>query len=103
MLNQEKQALAERRLNGLIARLPGWLEGFVRWLREPKLVWLRAILGVLFIIGSVFSILPGLGLWMLPLGIVLLAQDIAPLRRQVYRLINWTAERKPKWFGEQPA
>jgi hypothetical protein len=25
------------------------------------------------------------------------------LRRVVYRLINWTAERRPKWFGEQPA
>jgi hypothetical protein len=103
MLNQEQQALAERRLNGLIERLPGWLESFVRWVRQPKLVWLRAILGVLLMIGSVFSILPAFGIWMLPLGIILLAQDIAPLRRLVYRLINWTAERKPKWFGEQPA
>ena len=103
MLNPEKQALAERRLNGLIAQLPGWLESFVQWLRQPKLIWLRAILGVVFMLGSVLSILPVFGMWMLPLGIVLIAQDIAPLRRQVYRLINWTAARKPKWFGEQPA
>jgi hypothetical protein len=37
--------------------------------------------GLLLIAGGVFAILPLLGLWMLPLGLVLLAEDIPPLRR----------------------
>jgi hypothetical protein len=32
-------------------------------------------------LGGIFSILPLLGLWMLPLGLLLLAQDVPFLRR----------------------
>ncbi len=34
--------------------------------------------GLLLIVGGVFSILPVLGLWMLPLGLVLLSEDFPP-------------------------
>lgn len=39
--------------------------------------------GVLLIAGGVFSFLPGLGLWMLPLGLMLIAVDVPFLRRPV--------------------
>jgi hypothetical protein len=101
MLKREDQDLAERRLEKLIAKLPPRMAGFIHWLRNPKRLWLRVPLGILFILAGFLWFLPVLGLWMMPLGIVLLTQDCGPVRRVVYRLINWTAERRPRWFGEQ--
>jgi hypothetical protein len=37
---------------------------------------------------------------MTPLGLILLAQDFGPMRRALYRLVNWIAARRPNWFGE---
>ena len=44
---------------------------------------LRLPAGALLVAGGVFSFLPGLGLWMLPLGLLLIATDIPPMRRPV--------------------
>ena len=101
MLKREDQDLAERRLEKLIAKLPPRMAGFIHWLRNPKRLWLRVPLGILFILAGFLWFLPILGLWMMPLGIVLLTQDFGPARRVVYRLINRIAERRPRWFGEQ--
>lgn len=103
MLNRENQDLAERRLERLISSAPRRVASTIRWIRHPRRSWLRLPLGILFILSSFLFFLPVLGLWMAPLGVILISQDIGPLRRAVYRLINWTAERRPKWFGEQPA
>lgn len=51
----------------------------------------RAVLGVLAMIGGVVGFLPILGFWMLPLGVVLIALDIPPLRRRVLR---WLARQQ---------
>jgi hypothetical protein len=103
MLKREDQERAERRLERLIAKLPPRMADFIHWLRDPKRFWLRVPLAVLFFFAGFLWFLPVLGFWMMPLGLVLLAQDFGPLRRVVYRLINWAAARRPKWFGEQPA
>lgn len=44
---------------------------------------LRVPVGLALTAGGVFSFLPFLGVWMLPLGLMLLAVDIKPLRRPV--------------------
>jgi len=103
MLSHDAQALAERRLEKLISHLPRGLARFIRWTRKPQMFWLRLPLSLAFIIGGFLAILPVFGVWMIPLGLVLLAQDFGPVRRGVYRLVNWTAKRRPHWFGEQPA
>ena len=100
MLKQDDQDLAERRLEELIKRLPRAMARFIRWARAPRRIWLRVPLGILLIVGGFLAILPVFGLWMTPLGLILLAQDFGPVRRAVYRLINWTASRRPQWFGE---
>jgi hypothetical protein len=51
------------------------------WLRAPRRWWLRIPAGVLLMLGGVFSFLPVLGIWMLPLGALLLSQDIPWLKR----------------------
>jgi purine-cytosine permease-like protein len=103
MLKQEDQDLAERRLETLISRLPRKFAAFIRWARKPQLFWLRLPFGLALICGGLVGFLPVLGFWMVPLGVVLLAQDFGPIRRAVYRGVNWAARRRPRWFGEQAA
>lgn len=101
MLKREDQDLAERRLDKLISGLPPRWADVIRWVRHPSRVWLRIPLGVLLFFGGFLAVLPIFGMWMTPLGLILLAQDFGPIRRGIYRLINWIAERRPHWFGEQ--
>lgn len=53
------------------------------WLRRPGARLVRVPLGILLMLGGIFSFLPVLGIWMLPLGLMLLALDIALLRAPV--------------------
>ena len=48
---------------------------------------------ILLILGGIFSILPVLGLWMLPLGLLLFAQDVPPLQKPMAQGLGWI-ERK---------
>lgn len=96
----------EAKLNEQLDRLEGQLPPRVgrsfRWLRAPSSRWVRIPVGVLLIIGSVFSILPLLGLWMLPLGLLLLAQDLPFLRRPTRRAIMWIERRWLRWKRKHP-
>ena len=88
----------ERRIERLISRLPGRLQTAILWLRRPGLRWVRVAAGVLFIAGSFLSILPIFGIWMLPLGLILLAEDIPGVRRARDRLLDWIERHRPHWF-----
>jgi hypothetical protein len=57
--------------------------GFLRWIREPHMHMVRIPLALLLILGGVFSFLPILGIWMLPLGLAVLAIDVPPLKAPV--------------------
>jgi hypothetical protein len=89
----------ERRLERLIDRLPERLQKAIRWLRRPGLRWVRLVAGVLFIAGSFLSILPIFGIWMLPVGLVLLAEEIPALRRLRDRVLDWIERHRPHWLG----
>jgi hypothetical protein len=52
----------------------------LRSLRQRHYRFVRIPLGVLLVLGGLFGFLPVLGLWMLPLGLLLLAVDIPHLR-----------------------
>lgn len=77
----------ERELRLLIARLPRKIRIWVKWLRQPSSRWVRIPAGLLFILGGLLGFLPVLGLWMLPLGLALLAEDIPAARRLRSRLL----------------
>lgn len=51
------------------------------------------MLGVLFMVGGVFGILPLLGFWMFPLGVALVALDIPWTRHRIH---NWMDSLKAK-------
>jgi len=95
---KEEAARAEENIEKLLARLPIWMARWIRRLRRPRARWVRLPVAALLIPGGFFSFLPILGLWMLPLGLLLLAVDIPLLRHQVYRFINWLAAKRPQWF-----
>jgi hypothetical protein len=48
--------------------------------------------------GGFLGMLPLLGFWMLPLGLMLLAEDMQPLRRARDRVLDWIERRWPHWF-----
>src|SRR5262245_24299289 len=73
--------------------LPERASRFLQWVRRPSSKWVRFPLALLLMVAGVIGFLPILGFWMLPLGLILVAQDIKPLRRPIARLIAW-AERK---------
>ncbi len=56
----------------------------------------RMAVGIAFVIGGVFSFLPVLGLWMLPLGLVILSIDLAFVRRWRRRTeVKWGRRKRP--------
>jgi hypothetical protein len=89
----------ERRLRRLLRRLPSRMQAITRWLRKPASRWARLPAGILLILGGFLAILPVFGLWMLPLGLMLLADDIPPLRRVRDRALDWLERRRPHWFA----
>jgi hypothetical protein len=87
----------DRQFDRLEEELPESASGFLRWLRGPSYRWVRILAGILLIIGGLLSFLPILGLWMIPLGALLLAQDIPFLRRPVGRALVWFERRWIQW------
>ena len=96
--DQSSSPHRERGIEQLISRLPDQLQTAIHWLRRPRLRSVRVAAGVLFIAGSFLSILPIFGIWMLPLGLILLAEDIPAARWARDRLLDWIERHRPHWF-----
>jgi len=88
------------RLNRLFDRLerriPAIAAGWLSRVRRPEARWVRIPLGILLVLGGIFSFLPVLGIWMLPLGLLLLAVDLMFLQGPVNMAIlrgsrKWTS------------
>ncbi len=86
-----------RTFDRLERQLPAFIGRPLRWLRVPSMRWIRIPAGVLLIIGGVFAILPILGLWMLPVGVLLLAQDLPFLRRPTRHVLLLAERRWVRW------
>ncbi|MCR4523037.1 MULTISPECIES: hypothetical protein [Bosea] len=69
--------------------LPPRLAAGLRWLRHPESRLVRVPAGIALIAGGIFSFLPLLGAWMLPLGLLLLAADMPILQRPMARFALW--------------
>jgi hypothetical protein len=81
-------------------KLPPRPARFVGWLRKPSSRLVRMPLAALLVVGGVFSILPVLGLWMLPLGLILIAQDVPVLQKPMVQSLGWVER---KWIERQRA
>lgn len=78
------------------ARLPDRIARAARWLRQPDSRPVRIPVALLLILGGVFSFLPVLGLWMLPLGLALIAVDVPALRPPLTRVLRWIEQKLPR-------
>jgi hypothetical protein len=78
-------------------RVPISVSKFIQWLRKPSSFAVRLIIAILLILGGIFSFLPVLGIWMLPLGLLLIAQDIPFLQKPLLGAFAWI-ERKYEWL-----
>jgi hypothetical protein len=90
------------RLDALVGRLPPRVGGTVAYLLKPSSRWVRLPAGVLLIVGGVLSFLPVLGIWMLPLGLALLAEEVPALRSLRSKVLDWIERRSPHWL-DSPA
>ncbi|NEW94116.1 hypothetical protein [Rhodopseudomonas sp. BR0M22] len=100
MTQIDHRAELERHLQWFEAKLPPRPAQFVGWLRRPSSKYVRLPLGVALVGGGMLSFLPVLGLWMLPLGMVLIAQDVPALEKPTARALNWVER---KWLERQRA
>jgi hypothetical protein len=81
----------------VLSRLIPRLRGTINFLREKKWMIIRLPLAMLLIAGGIFSILPFLGIWMLPLGLLLLAVDLPPLRGPISAMMIRARRRIDLW------
>lgn len=64
---------------------------FWRWeMPVPANPLVRRSLGFALVFMGLFGMLPILGFWMIPLGLLVLAVDYPPLERRVRRFEAWT-------------
>jgi hypothetical protein len=73
------------------------IAGLVRGLRTRWAILIRVPLAIVLILGGIFSILPFLGIWMLPLGLMLLALDLPFLQGPVSALMIRARRRIAIW------
>ena len=99
-LSEHHRAELDRHFAWLEGQLPPRPAQFVGWLRKPSSRWVRIPIAILLIAGGIFSFLPVLGLWMLPLGLLLFAQDVPMLQKPMSRMLGWIER---KWTERQRA
>ena len=85
----------DEELNRFAERLPNPLARAVRWLRRPESILVRIPVAIVLVLGGFLSFLPVLGIWMLPLGLVLIAQDVPFLRSPMARMLAWIDRKWP--------
>ena len=78
-------------------RVPVKVSQSIRWLRKPSSFGVRLVVAMLLILGGIFSFLPILGIWMLPLGLLLIAQDVPLLEEPLLKTFTWV-EVKWNWL-----
>jgi membrane-bound ClpP family serine protease len=79
----KSNARLNRQFDRLQRRIPDFAARLLERIRRPEARWVRIPLGFLLIVGGLLSFLPVLGIWMLPLGLLLLALDLVFLQGPV--------------------
>ncbi len=89
MKHRDDEADLARAYDVIDRHTPDWMDGIIRWLRSPASRWIRIPLGLLFVIGGFLWFLPIVGIEMLPIGLLLLAQDVPLIKGFAARMVLW--------------
>lgn len=92
-MRERGQQLLDEAFDRLEAQTPDRITSMIRWLRDPRSRWVRLPAGILCIVASFFWFLPVIGIEFLPLGLLLIAQDVPFLRKPVARWMLWLEDR----------
>lgn len=103
-MHSKSHARLNRQFDRLQRRIPDAAARLLERIRRPEARLIRIPLGILLVLGGIFSFLPVLGLWMLPLGLLLLAIDLVFLQGPVNSAIvhgtrkwsTWSRSRRDK-------
>ena len=93
----DMQRELERYVDAICARLPEWFCRMLVWLRRPSRWPVRIAVSLLLVIGGFLAFLPVLGLWMLPLGLIVISQDLPFLQGPLLRAFQWVDRRSRAW------
>ncbi len=97
-MSQDHKAELDRHMAWFEGKLPPRAARGVAWLRKPSSRLVRIPVAGALAVGGVFSFLPVLGLWMLPLGLILIAQDVPILQRPIAKSLSWSEQ---KWMARR--
>ena len=76
-------------MNRFQNHIPTWVGHNLNRLRGKRAIWVRVLTGVALIVAWCFLPLPVVGIWMLPVGLALLAHDIPIVRAPIARLLHF--------------
>ncbi|CDP51050.1 hypothetical protein [Paradevosia shaoguanensis] len=99
----KKSDRIQRLFNELERKAPSNFGRPLGWIRRPQARLARIPLGILLVLGGIFSFLPVLGIWMLPLGLLLLAIDVPALQGPVSRTVIWGKRKWQNWQRQRRA
>jgi hypothetical protein len=95
----------DRAFEELERETPDTVTRFILWLRKPQARKFRLPLGILCIVGACLWFLPIVGIELLPVGLLLIAQDVPFLRRPVARgtlyLLHLWRQLRRWWQGRR--
>jgi len=96
-----EHAAHDPRLLRLLNALPHPARRSYTWLIRREAKWVRLPLSLALIGGGTLGFLPVLGFWMLPIGLLLLGEDVPPVRRAALQALGraqdwWDTRRAPR-------
>ena len=86
------RARFDRQYRKIAPHVPGMTH-----IRRPGWMAARILLAIIFILGGLLAILPVFGLWMIPVGLLLLAIDLPMLQGPVSRILIRGRRRIDLW------
>ena len=101
---EESRSEIDQAYEDIEREVPARVARAIKWLRDPEARWIRIPMGVLFIIAGFLWFLPVVGIEFLPVGLLLIAQDVPFLRKPVGRFIIWLVHRwtaLKRWWQER--
>jgi hypothetical protein len=93
---EKNEARLNRQLEAIERTVPVG-QRIVRALRKNRYRYVRIPLAILFLMGGLVWFLPIVGIWMLPLGLLMLAIDIPALQPVITTAIIVTRRRVELW------
>lgn len=93
-MSDSGQKELDRAFDKLEEDAPDRVARALHWLRSPASRWVRIPLAILCLLGGVLWFLPVVGLELIPIGLLLIAQDVPFLKKPVARAMLWA---EGKW------